>query len=64
MFRLKKIFAAMSVGLMALAPAACNEFDQQRPLTYEKGVYGGAEDQKLDDAQRRALRQRGMRQKF
>ncbi len=44
--------------------AACDENEQNRPLTYKKGVYGGAVDQELTDDQRRELRRRGEMQHF
>jgi len=63
-FRSNKLSVPIVVCLLALVPAACNEAEQNRPLTYEKGVYGGAEDQKLTEEQRRELRRRGTLQNF
>ena len=50
-------------GLVALAAAAgllagCNEAESGRPLTYEKGVYKGKQDEPLTDEAREQLRQR------
>ncbi len=50
-------------GLLALVAAAgllagCNEAESGRPLTYEKGVYKGKQDEALTDATREQLRQR------
>jgi hypothetical protein len=50
-------------GLLALAVAAgllagCNEAESGRPLTYEKGVYKGKQDEPLSGEAREQLRQR------
>jgi len=50
-------------GLVALAAAAgllagCNEAESGRPLTYEKGVYQGQQDEPLTNETREQLRQR------
>jgi hypothetical protein len=54
--------AARVVALLALASAlvvqGCREEEQDRPLTYDKGTYQGQADQKLDQQQVEALRQR------
>jgi outer membrane protein assembly factor BamE (lipoprotein component of BamABCDE complex) len=44
----------------ALALAGCKDTD--RPLSYNKGVYGGKADTKLTAEQIETLRHRGMRQ--
>ena len=44
----------------ALALAGCKDTD--RPLSYNKGVYGGKIDTKLTSTQIEALRHRGMKQ--
>lgn len=64
MFRFNKKSAAIVVCLLALVPAACREGEQNRPFVYEKGVYGGVDDQKLNEEQRRDLRRRGSLQNF
>ena len=52
---------SLSVALAgALALAGCKDTD--RPLSYNKGVYGGKSDTKLTTEQIKALRHRGMRQ--
>jgi len=38
-----------------------NTPEQTRPLSYEKGVYGGQPDQKLDQETLDTLRQRALR---
>jgi hypothetical protein len=48
----------------ALALAGCREAEQGRQWLPEKGVYGGAGDQKLDPETLDRLRQRGMQQNF
>ena len=51
----------LSLGLAgALALAGCKDTD--RPLSYNKGVYGGKADTKLTSGQVDALRLRGMHQ--
>lgn len=42
---------------------ACKQDEQGRPITYEKGVYGGAEDQTLTKQQQEKLRARANFQK-
>lgn len=52
----------ISVALLAasaLALSGCKGTD--RPLSYEKGVYGGKTDEPLTAEQVETLRQRGMR---
>ncbi len=44
----------------ALALAGCKDTD--RPLSYNKGVYGGKADTKLQAKQLETLRHRGMQQ--
>ena len=53
------------VGLVALAAlAGCREDEQDRPLTYEKGVYKGKADDSLPDGTLDALRQRAQQQSY
>ncbi len=47
--------------LIAAALAGCSE-SEERPLSYEPGVYGGAEDEELSAEAREALRERVARQ--
>lgn len=52
----------ISVFLLAasiLALGGCR--DNDRPLSYEKGVYGGKPDKELSPEQVETLRQRGLR---
>jgi len=62
--RFSKLPVVLFLGLMVLGLAACNEDELNRPLSYDKGVYGGAEDRELDEAERRELRRRGDLQRF
>ncbi|MEL6978649.1 MAG: hypothetical protein AAGM38_08240 [Pseudomonadota bacterium] len=50
--------------LLAFTLQACREAEQDRPLRYEKGVYGGPEDEEIDEATRRELRERVKLQSF
>lgn len=53
------------VGLLAVAAlAGCREQEQDRPLTYEKGVYQGQPDDALADDTLETLRQRAQRQSY
>jgi hypothetical protein len=49
---------------IALVMQGCREDEQNRPLTYDKGVYRGQPDQALNDQQVETLRQRSATQKF
>ena len=49
---------------IALVTQGCREDEQNRPLTYDKGVYQGQSDQGLDEQQVEALRQRSTGQEF
>lgn len=51
------------IGLVA-GVAACRENEGDRPLTKQKGVYEGQEDEKLDADQLESLRTRASGQKF
>ncbi len=52
--RMIYLLAALALGLVV---GGCE--DSGRPLTYEKGVYGGKPDQTLTEQQLEELRQRG-----
>ena len=49
---------------LALALSACRENEQNRPLTFEKGVYEGKADQALSEQDRDELRGRTHIQQF
>lgn len=44
--------------LLVAGLAACREQEQARPLAYEKGVYGGQQDEPLTEEAQERLRQR------
>jgi len=54
-----KVLALMFLGL---AIAACDQDEQGRVLTYEKGTYLGQPDTQLSTQQLHELRQRAARQ--
>lgn len=56
--------AVVGATILTLGLGACRESEQGRPLSYQKGVYQGQEDQSLSDAQLQELRQRGRAQKY
>ncbi|MEQ8823106.1 MAG: hypothetical protein RIC14_01895 [Filomicrobium sp.] len=45
-------------GVVVLGLAGCREYDENRPLWHKPGEYTGLQDEKLNDAQREALRER------
>lgn len=53
----KNILPAVAMIAVLAMLAGCKDTD--RPLSYNKGVYGGKTDQKLNEKQVEALRQRG-----
>jgi hypothetical protein len=56
--------AIIGATILTLGLGACREGEQNRPLTYEKGVYQGSQEAPLSDAQLRELQHRGNEQKF
>ena len=51
--------ASLALALICgMAVSACNEEEQGRPLSFEKGVYGGQPDSELSEATRKELRAR------
>ena len=57
-------FALLSLLLVAILLGGCRKSEQNRPLHYEKGVYGGEVDEDLDLATRNEIRLRHRRQNF
>lgn len=53
------VFCVLMAGI-----AGCREEEQDRPLVYEPGVYGGKQDTALTPEQQRELELRGRMQKF
>jgi len=59
----KKIRLALFVSLAsAFFLSACDQAEQGRVLSYEKGTYLGQKDQGLDDREKENLRQRTLMQ--
>lgn len=56
--------AGLLVATFAIGLTGCRDSEQDRPLMYEKGVYGGKPDTELSEEQRRELQFRGQNQKF
>ena len=54
----RRCLAIGAAALMVTALGACRGDEQGRPLTYEKGVYGGQPDESLSEEQRRELNRR------
>jgi len=56
--------ALLVLASLAIMVQACREEEQERPLVYDKGTYLGQVDQKLDQEQVDALRQRATEQQI
>ena len=54
----RKLTCLMALFVAAGLLAGCNEAETGRPLTYEKGVYKGKQDEALTSEAREQLRQR------
>ncbi|MFN0262990.1 hypothetical protein ACKTEK_03835 [Tepidamorphus sp. 3E244] len=54
----RKAGLALVAASLALTLQACRENEQERPLSFEKGVYSGEPDQKLSAEQTDELRRR------
>ena len=57
----KYVGIGLVVLIVLIGIGILNTPEQTRPLSYEKGVYGGQTDQKLDKNTLDALRQRALR---
>jgi hypothetical protein len=57
-------FGLFAASVAILAMAGCREAEQQRPLTYEPGVFKGEKGQPLGEERLDQLRQRGQQQRF
>ena len=62
--RLRQVLPALALAVLMVAVQACREDEQDRPLTYEKGTYQGQADEKLEQDQIDALRQRAAGQRM
>lgn len=58
------LWAACCLALVGLALAGCREEERDRILAYDKGVYLGKPDQRLEPAQIEVLRYRADDQRF
>jgi hypothetical protein len=56
------VLAGLCVGALVVVLGGCDEQEQNRPLRYEKGTYGGPRDPALDEAKLQDLRQRARQQ--
>lgn len=61
---LKNFAVILAAGAIVFALAGCRESEQNRPLSYTKGQYGGKPDQQLDQQKLDELRLRGQLQSF
>lgn len=52
----------MAVAAALAAVAGCRAEEQRRPLSYDKGTYGGVQDTPLSPATRHALAERAINQ--
>jgi hypothetical protein len=59
----KTILAVTLLLLLAVPLAGCREAEQGRTLDFNKGVYQGQADEKLNDEQTKDLRERVERQR-
>jgi hypothetical protein len=60
----RRVMAMLALAGLVLALQACREDEQNRPLVYDKGTYGGQVDEKLEQDQIDALRQRAAGQRI
>lgn len=54
--------SVLAMVALALLAQGCREDEQNRPLVHQKGSYQGPADEKLDQEQIEALRQRASQQ--
>jgi hypothetical protein len=62
--RSRRVVALLALASLAITLQACREEEQDRPLAYDKGTYQGQPDEKLDQQQVEALRQRAATQQI
>ena len=60
----RRAMPALALAVLVLTLQACREDEQDRPLLYDKGTYLGQVDEKLDQDQVDALRQRAAEQQI
>ena len=61
---LRQVVPGLALAVLVLTLQACREDEQDRPLVYDKGTYLGQVDEKLDQDQVDALRQRAAEQQI
>jgi hypothetical protein len=62
--RLRRVLPALALAALVLVLQACREDEQDRPFVYDKGTYQGPADEKLEQDQIDALRQRAAGQRL
>ena len=60
----RRVTAIVALASLAVVVQACREDEQDRPFVYDKGTYGGPVDEKLEQDQIDALRQRAAGQRM
>jgi hypothetical protein len=60
----RRIAALLALASLAVVVQACREDEQDRPFVYDKGTYQGPADEKLEQDQIDALRQRAAGQRM
>jgi len=60
----RRAMVILALAGLALMVQACREDEQDRPFVYDKGTYGGPADEKLEQDQIDALRQRAAGQRM
>jgi hypothetical protein len=60
----RRIMAILALASLAVVVQACREDEQDRPFVYDKGTYQGQADEKLEQDQIDALRQRAAGQRM
>ena len=55
---LRRLSVLLLAAILAAGLGACRLEEQNRPLSYEKGVYSGPKSKELDAEQMRQLRSR------
>lgn len=60
----KKLLVMLAAAGVAALVAGCRENEQNRPLAFDKGVYGGPADQEVSEETRKQLQDRVRLQNF
>jgi hypothetical protein len=59
-----RLLTVFALAALALLVQACGQEEDDRPLVFQKGTYLGQPDEKLDQDQIEALRQRAAQQRM